>query len=55
MVFIATGLCFPNIIDNHVADFFDSMLSGDKVARQRRCRHFRYVLVLRDGEHLLLS
>ena len=43
MVSIATELCFPNIIDNHVADFFGSMLSGEKVARQRRCRHFRYV------------
>ena len=55
MVSIATELCFPNIIDNHVADFFGSMLSGEKVARQRRCRHFRYVLVLGDGEHLLLG
>lgn len=35
MVFIATELCFPNIIDNHVADFFGSILSGKKVARQR--------------------
>lgn len=48
MVSIAPELCFPNIIDNHVADFFGSMLSGEKVARQRRCRHFRYVLVLGD-------
>ena len=55
MVSIATELCFPNIIDNHVADFFGSMLSGEKVARQRRCRHFRYVLVLGDGEHLFLG
>ena len=55
MLPIAPELCFSNIIDNHIADFFGSILLRKKVTRESRCCYFRYVLVFDDGEHLLLG
>ena len=55
MLPIAPELCFSNIIDNYIADFFGSILLRKKVTRESRCCYFRYVLVFDDGEHLFLG
>ena len=55
MIPVAAELCFPNIIDNHVSDFFGSVLLAQKVAGESRCRNFGYVLVFGDGKDLFLG
>jgi hypothetical protein len=55
MVLVAASLGVPNIVDNHVSDFFAAVLLGQKVVSECCCSNFGKVFVLSDGEHLLLG
>ena len=55
MLFVATSLGLPNIIDNHVPDFLAAVLLGQKVLSECCCTDFGEVFVLCKGEHLLFG
>ena len=55
MLPIAASLGLPNIIDDHVQDFFGTMLLRQNVLSERCCSYFGKVLVLCNGEHLLFT
>ena len=55
MLLIAASLGLPNIIDNHVPDFFAAVLLGQKVLSECCCTDFGEVFVLCKGEHLLFG
>jgi hypothetical protein len=55
MLLIAISLSLLKIIDNHVPDFFAAVLLGQKVLSECCCSDFGEVLMLCDGEHLLLG
>ena len=55
MLLVAASLGLPNIIDNHVPDFFAAVLLGQKVLSERGCSDFGKMFVLCKGEHLLFG
>ena len=55
MIPVAAKLGFPDIVDNHVPDFFAAMLILQKVAGESRRRDLGDVLVFGDGQHLLFG
>ena len=55
MLLVAASLGLPNIIDNHVPDFFTAVLLGQKVLSECCCSDFGKVFVLCNGEHLLFG
>jgi hypothetical protein len=55
MLFVAAELGLPNIVHNHVPDFFAAVFMGQKVPSERRCNDFGKVFVLGDGEHLFFG
>jgi hypothetical protein len=55
MLLIAISLGLPNIIDDHVPDFFGAVLLGQYVLSECRRSYFGKVLVLCNGEHLLFT
>ena len=55
MLLVATALGLPNIIDNHVSDFFAAVLLRQKVLSECCCSDFGEVFVLCKGEHLLFG
>jgi hypothetical protein len=55
MLLVAIKLGLPNIIDDHVPDFFAAVFVRQKVLSERCCSDFGQVFMLGDGEHLLFS
>ena len=55
MLLVAASLGVPNIIDNHVPDFFAAVLLGQKVLSECCCTDFGEVFVLCNGEHLFFA
>ena len=55
VLLVAVSLGLPNIVDNHVPDFFAAVLLGQKVLSERRCNNFGKMFVLCNGEHLLFG
>ena len=55
MLPVATELCQPGVIDDHVPDFIGSVLLAEKVAGESPCRNFLQMFVLRDGKDFLLG
>lgn len=55
MLLVATSLRLPNIVDNHVPDFFAALILGQKILRERCCTDFGKVFVFRKSEHLFFS
>ena len=55
MLLIAASLGLPNIIDNHVPDYFTAVLLGQKVLSECCCSDFGEVLMLCNGEHLFFA
>ena len=55
MLLVAASLGLPNIIDNHVPDFFATMLLGQELLSECCCNDFGEVFVLRNRDHLLLG
>ena len=55
MLLVAAELDLPNIVDNHVSDFFAAMLLGQEVVSKCCCSDFGQVFVLGDGEHLIFG
>jgi hypothetical protein len=49
MLPVATELCVPDVIDDHVPDFIRSVLLAEKVAGESRCRDFRSLCPHPDG------
>ena len=45
----------PNIVDNHVPNFFAAVLLGQKVLRHCCSSNFRKAFVVSDGQHLLFG
>jgi len=48
-------LGLPNIIDNHVQNFFTAVFLGQEVSSECCCGDFGEVFVLCDGKHLLFG
>ena len=55
MLLVAVSLGLPNIIDNHVPNFFAAVLLGQKVLSERRCTDLGEMFVLCKSEHLLFG
>ena len=55
MLLRTNSLGLPNIIDDHIPDFFGAMLLGQNVLSERCCSYFGNVLVLCNSEHLLFG
>jgi len=55
MFLIAVELGLPNIVDNHIPDFFAAMLLRQETLGECCRIDFREVFVLGNGEHFLLS
>ena len=55
MLLIAASLGLPNIIDNHVPDFFAAMLLRQETLGECCRINFGEVFVLGNGKHFLLS
>lgn len=55
VLLVAALLRLPDIIDNHVADFFGSMLLAQKTIDESCGRNFWQMLVLGDGKNLLFG
>ncbi len=55
MLSVTAELRLPNIVDNHIPDFFGSVLLVKKILRESRCRDFRQMFVFGDGEYLLFG
>ena len=55
MLLVAAVLRLPDIIDNHVPDFFGSVLLAQKIVSQSRCRDFGQVFVFGDGKDLFFG
>jgi hypothetical protein len=56
MLLVASGkLGLPNIIDNHVQNFFTAVFLRQEVRSECCCGDFGEVFVLCDGRHLLFG
>jgi hypothetical protein len=56
MLLVASDeLGLPNIVDNHVQNFFTAVLLGQEVFSECCCSDFGEVFVLCDGKHLLFG
>jgi hypothetical protein len=55
MLPVAAELCLPDIIGDHVPDFFGSVLLAQKVVSESRRRDFGQVFVFGDGKHLFFG
>ena len=55
MLPVAPKLRLPNIVDNHVPDFFAAVFLGQKVLSECCCTDLGEVFVLCNGEHLLFG
>jgi hypothetical protein len=56
MLFVACDeLSLPNIVDNHVQNFFAAVLLGQEALSECCCSDFGEVFVLCDGKHLLFG
>ena len=55
MFLIAVELGLPNIVDNHVPDFFAAMLLRQEILGECCRIDFGEVFMLGNGEHFLLS
>lgn len=55
MLLVAVTLSLPDIVDDHLENFFTAALLGQKVLSKRCCSDFGEVLVLCDGKHLLFG
>jgi hypothetical protein len=55
MFFVPVRLCGANVIDNHVSDFFQTVLLMHEIGGKRGSGDLRQMLVLRDSEHLFFG
>ncbi len=55
MLLVACELSLPNIVVNHLPNFFAAMLHGQEVCSERCCGDFGEVFVLCNGKHLLFG
>ena len=55
MLSIATELSVPDIIDNHVPDFIDTVLLAYQIAGKSYSGNFWQMFMFRDGKNLLLG
>ena len=55
MLLVAASLGLPNIIDNHVSNFFAAVLMRQEVLNECCCSDCGKVFVLGNGEHLLFG
>ena len=55
VLLVTASLGLPNIIDNHVPDFFAAVYLGQKILRECCRGDFRQMLMLGDSEYLLLG
>ena len=55
MLLVAASLGLPNIIDNHVPDFFAAVLLGQKILSECSCTDFGEAFVRCKGEYLLFG
>ena len=55
MLLVASDLSLPNIVDNHVQNFFTAVFLGREVRSECCCNDFGEVFVLCDGKHLLFG
>ena len=55
MILVTSELGLPNVVDNHVQNFFTAVLLGQKVLSECCCSDFGEVFVLCDGKHLLFG
>ena len=55
VLLVTASLGLPNIIDNHVPDFFAAVYLGQKILRECCCSDFGQVFVLCNREHLLFG
>ena len=56
MLFVASDeLGLPNIVDNHVQNFFTAVFLGQEVRGECCCSDFGEVLMLCNGEHLFFA
>ena len=55
MLLVAAELGLPNIVDDHVPDFFAAVFVGQEVLSECCCSDFGEVFMLGDGEHLLFG
>ena len=55
MLFVVTRLADTDVVNNHVADFFGTVLLVHKVVGECGSSDLGQMLVFGDGEHLLLS
>lgn len=52
MLLVVTRLASADVIDNHLANCFRPVLLAHKIFGKSGRSDLRYMLVLRDGEHL---
>lgn len=55
MLLVAADLDLPNIVNNHVPDFFAAVRVSQEVLSKCCCGDLGEVFVLGDGEHLPFS
>jgi len=55
MLLVAVSLGLPQIIDDHVPNFFAAVLLGQEILSERCCSDLGEVLMLCKGEHLLFA
>ena len=55
MFLVASELGLPNVVDNHVQNFFTAALLGQEVCSERGCSDFGEVFVLCNGKHLFFG
>ena len=56
MLLVASDeLGLPNIVDNHVQNFFTAVFLGQEVRSECCCGDFKEVFVLCDGKHFLFG
>lgn len=55
MLFVPARLGSANVIDNHVADFFQAVLLMHKIGGKRGSGDLGEMLMFRDSEHLLFG
>ncbi len=55
MILVTSELGLPNVVDNHVQNFFTAVLLGQEVLSECCCSDFGEVFVLCDSKHLFFG
>ncbi len=55
MLPVAASLCSPDVIDNHVPQFFGPVLLAQKVPSESSCQDFVQVFVFGDGQEFFFG